>query len=95
MKEFVKANPNYDLLDNNCEVLAKALAKKIVDGHFPTQQKMRGAVQPIAAGAEAEAFVKITVEDGFEDAVIYDPDAKLAKGQGPFDIDEIIKEQKE
>ena len=94
MNELVSKNPDYNLMTNNCEDLAKALSGEIIDGPYPKQQKMRGVVYPVPLQATQEAFVPITVDDGFDDAVIYDPNASLAKGSGPFDIDEIIKEEK-
>ena len=94
MKDILDQKPDYDLMSNNCEDFAKALSKSIMDGMFPTQEKMRGAVFPGARGSMAENFVKIRVEDGFEDAVIYDPKGSLTKGPGPINIDDTIKEEK-
>lgn len=94
MNAFLNQTPDYNLVTNNCEDLAKALSKKIIDGPFPTQEKMRGAVYPVSHGSMAEIFVKIVVEDGFDDAVIYDPNASLTKGPGPKSIDDMIEEEK-
>lgn len=94
MNEFLSQNPDYDLMNNNCEDLAKALSKKIINGVFPTREKMRGAVSPVRLGSFVESLVKIVVEAGFEDAVIYDPNASLTKGPGPINIDDTIKEEK-
>lgn len=79
---------------NNCEDLAKALCKKITAGSFPTLEKMTAAVYPVALGAMAAGMVKIKVEAGFEDAVIFDPNGSLTKGPGPKNIDDTIKEGK-
>lgn len=55
---------------------------------------MRGAVFPGGVGSMAENLVKIVVEAGFEDAVIYDLNASLTGGLGPKNIDDEIKNEK-
>ena len=56
---------------------------------------MKGAVYPLQLGAMGENFVKITVDDGFDDAVIYDPSASLTKDSVPPNVDDVIKAGKE
>ena len=94
MKEFVSQNPEYDVFLNNCEDFAKALARKIIDGSYPTVVKPRGAVYPVSSVAMADIFVEIEKELGYDEAVIYLDYAGLAKGSGLFDINEFIKNKK-
>ena len=69
------------------------MCKKVTGGLLPTTEKMRGAVY-FVSGSPVENFVKIKVEVGFEDAIIYDPTASLTKGPVPKTIEEVIKEEK-
>ena len=91
--DFLKKYPDYDLMSTNCEFLAKTVSSEIIDGPYPKLDKMRGRVYPVVLGAFAESMVPITVEAGFEDAAIYDPDASLGKGSGPFNIVDIIMDK--
>ena len=93
MDDFLKKYPDYDFAGNNCEFLARTVSSEIIDGPYPKLEKMRGKVYPVALGAFAESMVPITVEAGFEDAAIYDPDASLGKGSGPFNIVDIIMDK--
>ena len=84
MGDFLKKYPEYDLVNNNCEFLAKTVSSEIIDCPYPRVEKMTRVYRVVKApvGELPHILVPIEEDAGYEDAVIYDPKTSLT-GKGP------------
>ena len=86
----MKKYPNYDLVNSNCEFLARTVSSQIIDCPYPRVKKMTRVYRVVKdpVGELPHELVPIEEDAGFGDAVIYDPETSLT-GKGPFDINNI------
>ena len=84
MGDFLDKYLEYDLVNNNCEFLAKTVSSKIIDYLYPRVEKMTPVYRVVKApvGELPHVLVPIEEDAGFGDAVIYDPKTSLT-GKGP------------
>ena len=84
MGDFLKNYPEYDLVNNNCEFLAKTVSSKIIDCLYPRVERMTPVYRVVKAPVGELPHILVPTEEdaGFRDAVIYDPKPSLT-GKGP------------